>query len=373
MGRSRGWSLAGAAAGGDAVRLTTVDAAKGERQHVYRKSADGRNVLFTVAARPRTSPSCAGRRRSRTVLATRSRAFRALGASRILGRAAGTALGCSLRSPAHVNCRHTGRARIELNTTGDTIVSYDVSTTAPDLLVRRHVRRRLRDRHRRSRRPADSGCRRARLVGHRCRPVAPAAVAEVGQPTARSGCSISTGALSPPRSRRRSPQPLWLSDGERFLISRDRPTRGSARSSSSGSTAAPRSSGLSRPIRHGRRSASPDGRFVAITHEDRRDRNDIMVYDRLSSETNRSSPASTTKTPAFSPDGSLLATPRTMGGARSTCGRPGPGGSTRSRTMAAPDRSGRATAASSSTPQATDDAGRDRARAALLGERSAIS
>jgi len=123
--------------------------------------------------------------------------------------------------------------------------------------------------------------------------------------------------------------PLWLSDGERFLISRgvldgDRQIM-EQRVDGGGAAESLIRTGFGALGE----SVSADGRFVALTHDDRRDRNDILVHDFERRET---TPFLATEYdedhPAFSPDGSLLAYAANDSGRSEIYVRPfpGPGG-----------------------------------------------
>jgi Tol biopolymer transport system component len=123
--------------------------------------------------------------------------------------------------------------------------------------------------------------------------------------------------------------PLWLADGERFLISRDA-AEGNRQVSEQridgGDTA---ETAVRTDFGTLAESVSADGRYIALTHDDRRDRNDILVHDRRSGET---TPFLTTQYdedhPAFSPDGTLLAYAANDSGRSEVYVRPfpGPGG-----------------------------------------------
>ena len=124
--------------------------------------------------------------------------------------------------------------------------------------------------------------------------------------------------------------PLWMADGESFLISQDtvealRRQVLRARVDGGGEPETLVSADFSALAE----SVSSDGRFVVLTHDDRRDRNDIFVLDRSTGEIR---PFLVTDYdedhPALSPDGTLLAYAANDSGRSEVYVRPfpGPGG-----------------------------------------------
>ena len=222
----------------------------------------------------------------------------------------------------------------ELNTTGDTIVSFDVSDNGTliyslggmfggdftvDLVDRRGQRSPVIEEHASWGQPRLSPDGRQLLLRRAAQPDCSLWLFDFERRSlSRLGLD---GDLH---------NPLWLADRERFLISRDA-SDGTHRQvfeeriDGGGALA----SVVKADFGALAESVSADGRYIALTHDDRRDRNDILVHDRESGETR---PFLATQYdedhPAFSPDGSLLAYAANDSGRSEVYVRPfpGPGG-----------------------------------------------
>jgi serine/threonine-protein kinase len=327
-----------ASAGGEASRLTTVDFAKGERGHVYPQILpDGRSVLFTVVSEARKDlavvPLAGGAPRTVLANAARGRFLRSghlVYWDELRGRLAVTRFDGDRLAAAGTPVE----LEIELNTTGDSVVSYDVSDNGTlvyslggmfggdftvELVDRRGQRTPVVEERASWGQPRVSPDGRQLLVRRSAQP----------------DCSLwlfdfDRRSLSRLGLEGDLHNPHWLADGERFLIGRDT-SDGSNRQ-----VFEQRIDGGGAPERVVKtdfgaqaESVSADGRFVAITHDDRRDRNDILVLDRRSGELH---PFLATEYdedhPAFSPDGSLIAYAANDSGRSEVYVRPfpGPGG-----------------------------------------------
>ena len=327
------WRVQGA--GGEATRLTTVDLAKGERGHVYPQILPGgRTVLYTIVSETGMAgaavPLAGGA--PRVVLANAGRGRYVRSGHLVYWDEPGGRLVAARFDPEKLALAGAPvELGFELNTTGDTIVSFDVSDSGTLIysyggmfggdftvdVVDRHGQR-------------------TPVVEER---------ASWGQPrvspngrqlllrrSAQPDCSLwlfdfDRRSLSRLGLDGDLHNPLWLAGGERFLIARD------------ASDGIPRQvfeqgiDGGDAPQRVVRtdfgalaESVSADGRYLALTHDDRRDRNDILVFDRESGAT-RSFLATEYDEdhPAFSPDGSLIAYAANDSGRSEVYVRPFPG------------------------------------------------
>ncbi|KAB2962770.1 MAG: hypothetical protein F9K18_09390 [Thermoanaerobaculia bacterium] len=326
-------------AGGEAVRLTTVDASRGERAHTYpQRLPDGRNVLLTVLGETQNGvavvPLAGGT--PRTLLANASRG-RVVPSGHLIfwdelrGRLTAVAFDPDRLAVTGVPFE----LGIELNTSSDAVVSFDVS---------------------------DDGTLVYSLGGMFGGDFTIEIVDRAGQPTPLIAELASWGQprVSPDGERlllRRAAQPdcslwlfdlrrhslarlgvdgdnhnpLWLAAGESLLSSRqdfgrlDRQVYRVALDGGGPPEGIVVNAGFSAQAE----SVSPDGRFLALTHDNRRDRNDIYIHDRQSGETR---PFLVTEFdedfPAFSPDGTLLAYAANDSGRNEVYVRPfpGPGG-----------------------------------------------
>ncbi len=322
-------------AGGEAARLTTVDVAQGERAHVYPQILpEGRSILFTVVSEARKDlavvPATGGAPRTLLANAARGRFLRSghlVYWDELRGRLAAVRLDADrlavVGPPVELE--------FELNTTGDTIVSFDVSDNGTliyslggmfgsdftvDLVDRRGQRSPVIEEHASWGQPRLSPNGRQLLLRRSAQPDCSLWLFDFDRRSlSRLGLD---GDLH---------SPLWLADGDRFLISRDA------------------SDGTNRQVFEQRidgggalekvartefgalaESVSADGRFVAMTHDDRRDRNDILLLDRRSGEVRSFlSTEYDEDHPAFSPDGSLLAYAANDSGRSEIYVRPFPG------------------------------------------------
>ena len=325
-------------AGGEATRLTTVDAAQSERAHVYPQVLpDGRTVLFTTVGEARNDlaivPVAGGGPRRLLANAARGRFVRSghlVYWDELRGRL--SAVRFDLERLATVGA--PVELGFELNTTGDTIVSFDVSDNGTlvysfggmfggdftvDIVDRRGQR---------------SSVVEERASWGQPR-VSPSGKQILLRRSAQPDCSLWLYDLER-RSLTRLGldgdlhNPLWLADDERFLISRD---VSDGRDRQVFEQRIDGGGGLERRIETDvgsqAESVSADGRFVALTYDDRRDRNDIFVHDR---ESGKTTPFLTSEYdedhPAFSPDGTLLAYAANDSGRSEVYVRPfpGPGG-----------------------------------------------
>ena len=325
-------------AGGEATRLTTVDSARNERAHLYPQILpDGRSVLFTAVGENHQEiavvPLAGGAVRPVLANAERGRFVRS-GHLVFWDKPAGRLAVVAMKPDSFTVVGAPVELGFELNTTGDTIVSFDVSDNGTlvyslggmfgaDFTVERIDRQGQRTPV--VEEPASWGQPRLSPDGRQL----------LLRRAAQPDCSIwlfdfDRRSLSRLGIDGDLHNPLWLADGERFLISRDA------------------SDGIDRQVFEARidgggvlesvlktdfgavaEAASTDGRYVAFTHDDRRDRNDIFVRDRDGGEIR---PILATEFdedhPAFSPDGSLLAYAANDSGRSEVYVRPfpGPGG-----------------------------------------------
>jgi len=325
-------------AGGEAVRLTTADASRGERAHAYPQLLpDRENVLFTILGETQNGlavVALAGGP-TRPLLANASRG-RVVPSGHLVywddlrGRLTVAAFDpdrlALAGAPAEVG--------IELNTTGDAVVAFDVSDDGTLVYSLGGM---------------FGGDFTVEIVDRSGQPTP--VIAELGswgQPrvspdgrqlllrrAAQPDCSLWLFDLERHSLARLgvdgdNHNPLWLANGETLLTSRQ----------GSGSVerqvyelrldgGAPLASVARAGFSAQAEAASPDGRFLALTHDNRRDRNDIYLYDRQSGETR---PLLVTEfdedLPAFSPDGALLAYSANDSGRNEVYVRPfpGPGG-----------------------------------------------
>jgi serine/threonine-protein kinase len=327
-----------AATGGEARRLTTLDPGKAERAHAYPQIlADGRHVLFTIIGVTQNTlasvPLEGGAIRAILPDAARGRVLPS-GHLVFWDQPRGRLNAVRFDADRLAVAGKAAELGIELNTTGDTTVSYDVSDNGTliyslggmfggDFTVETVDRAGLR-------RP---------LVEE---------VASWGQPrvspngrelllrrAAQPDCSLWLFDLDR-RSLSRLGldgdlhNPLWLADGERLLVSRDTVDSLHRRifEQRIDGGGAPRTL-VQADFSALAESVSPDGRFVALTHDSRRDRNDILIHDL---RTGATTPFVATDRdedyPAFSPDGGLIAYAADDSGRSEVYVRPfpGPGG-----------------------------------------------
>ena len=276
-------------AGGEAQRLTSVDAAKGERAHLYPQILpDGRSVLFTVVSAARKEvavvPLAGGA--SRTVLANAARGRFAHSGHLVYWDETGGRLAAVRFDPDRLAAVGTPtELGFELNTTGDTIASFDVSDNGTliyslggmfggdftvDLVDRRGQRSPVIEEHASWGQPRLSPDGRQLLLRRAAQPDCSLWLFDFDRRSlSRLGLD---GDLH---------NPLWLADRERFLISRD------ASDGSHRQVFEERIDGggaLESVVKADfgalAESVSADGRYIALTHDDRRDRNDILVHDR---------------------------------------------------------------------------------------------
>ncbi len=324
--------------GGEAQRLTSAQPERGERAHAYPQILpDGRNVLFTIVGEVGNSVALApldgGAPRTLLVNAARGRVLTSghlvywdetrgrLSAARFdLARLA------TASAPVELG--------IELNTTGDTIVSFEVSDNGTlvyslggmfgadftvELVGRDGRRSTVVDEHASWGQPRVSPNGRQLLLRRSAQPYCSLWLFDLGRR------SLSRLGLEGDNHN-----PLWMADGEGFLISQDTveaPRREVLRARVDGggepeTLVSADFSALAEAV-------SADGRFVVLTHDDRRDRNDIFVLDRSTGEIR---PFLVTDYdedhPALSPDGTLLAYAANDSGRSEVYVRPfpGPGG-----------------------------------------------
>ncbi len=322
-------------ASGEAQRLTTVDSASGERAHVYPQILpDGRTVLFTIVSEARKDlavvPLAGGAPRTLLANAARGRFVRS-GHLVYWDEPGGRLAAVRFDLDRLVGVGTPIELSFELNTTGDTIVSFDVSDNGTlvyslggmfggdftvDIVDRRGQRSPVVEERASWGQPRLSPSGRQLLLRRSAQPDCSIWLFDFDRRSfSRLGLD---GDLH---------NPLWLADGERFLISRD------ASDGSNRQVFEERIDGggaLQRVVKADfgalAESVSADGRYIAVTHDDRRDRNDILVHDRESGETR---PFLATEYdedhPAFSPDGRLLAYAANDSGRSEVYVRPFPG------------------------------------------------
>ncbi|HSM12548.1 MAG TPA: protein kinase [Thermoanaerobaculia bacterium] len=302
--------------GGEPVRLTTVDRSRGERAHVYPQVLpNARDVVYSVvgsqANRVAAVPLAGGPERTLVDSAVRGRYVRSghlVYFDEARGRLTAVAFDLDRLAPAGA----PGELGFELATTGDGIVSYDVSDNGTlvyalggffgeDFTIER----------------VDRSGRMTTLLEERAswaQPrVSPDGRDVLLRRAAQPDCSLWLYDLDRKSLSRLGPEgdhhdPEWLPGGDRFLISRQ--VRGERREVLVGSL----EQGLD-PQEYVTtdfgalaRSVTPDGRFVALTYDDRRDRNDILLADRETGEVRELLASRYDEDhPAFSPDGKLLA------------------------------------------------------------------
>jgi serine/threonine protein kinase/Tol biopolymer transport system component len=325
-------------AGGEATRLTTVDMAKGERAHLYPQILpDGRSVLYTAVSEARKDlaavPLAGGAARAVLGNAARGRFVRS-GHLVYWDEPRGRLSAMRFDADRLATAGPPVELEIELNTTGDSIVSFDVSDNGTlvyslggmfgadftvELVDRRGQRTPVVEERASWGQPRVSPDGRQLLIRRSAQPDCSLWLFDFDRRSlSRLGLD---GDLHSPQ---------WLADGERFLIGRD------ASDGSNRQVFEQRIDGagaLERVVRTDfgsqAESVSVDGRFVAITHDDRRDRNDILILDRQSGEIRPFLASEYDEDhPAFSPDGSLVAYAANDSGRSEVYVRPfpGPGG-----------------------------------------------
>ena len=303
--------------GGAAVRLTTVDAAAGERLHTYPQILpDGRHVLFTVqSTRPSVVaavPLAGGPPRQLIAGAVRGR-YLASGHLAYFDDATARLAAVPFDLGALAPRGSPVFFEILLATSGDAVPAFEVSEngtlvystgtqSADDLTVERI------DRH---------GVLTA-LVAERgswAHPrVSPDGRRILLRRAARPDCSIwlldvGRGALQRVALDGDNHTPLWLGDGAHFLASRqtaERRDRHAVRARLDGDAAPEPVAPVDFPAVA--ESVSADGRFVALSRDGHRGRNDVFVFDADLGRTTALLAADYDEDlPAFSPDGRLLA------------------------------------------------------------------
>jgi len=302
--------------GGEPVRLTTVDRSRGELAHVYPQVLpNGRDVLYSVvgseANRVAALPLAGGPERSLVDNAVRGRYVRSghlIYFDEARGRLTAVAFDLDRLAPTGAPVE----LGFELESTGDGIVSYDVSDNGTlvfalggyfgeDFTIER----------------VDRSGRMTTLVEERAswaQPrVSPDGRFVLLRRAAQPDCSLwlydlERRSLSRLGSEGDYHNPEWLPEGDRFLISRQ--VHGERRKilvGSLGEGVDPREY-VATDFGALARSVTPDERFVALTHDDRRDRNDILLADRETGAVRELLASRYDEDhPAFSPDGRLLA------------------------------------------------------------------
>jgi eukaryotic-like serine/threonine-protein kinase len=300
--------------GGAAQRLTTVDAARGERRHIYPQILpDGSSVLFTAVSVERREivvvPLAGGA--PRVLLGNAERGLYVRSGHLVYWDWSGGRLAAVAMDAERLTVKGTPvTLDFELNTTGDTVASFDVSSNGTlvyslggvlggDFTVEQVDRR------------GQWSPLIAEPASWSQPRLSPDGRQLLLRVAAQPECSIwlfdfERRALSRLGLDGDLHNPLWLADGEGFLVSRQAPNADrQVFESRSGDTLA----GVFEAEFSARaETVSADGRYIAVTYDDRRDRNDILVHDRARGETR---PFLATEFdedhPAFSPDGSLLA------------------------------------------------------------------
>lgn len=322
------------AEGGEPHRLTSIDRDSGERLHVYPQVLPGsHDIIFTIIGSQQkviaTVPVTGGPPRTLVTNAARGRVVRSghlVYWDEPRGRLSAVAF-----DPTQLAI--TGppvELGIDLAATGDAIVSYDVSDTGTlvyslggyfgeDFTVEL----------------VDRSGRMTTLVEERASWAQPRVSPDgrfiLLRQAMQPDCSLwlfdrhreSLSRLDPEGDNH---NPLWLPSGDRFLVSRE--SRGDFRKVLLGSLDGGFEPREFVPTEFGAlaESVSPDLRFVALTYDNRRDRNDIFLCDR---ETGEAKPFLATEYdedhPAFSPDGTLLAYAANDTGRSEVYVRPFPG------------------------------------------------
>jgi len=324
--------------GGEAERLTTVAPGGGERAHAYPQILpDGRHVLYTTVGEVQNGvtliPLAGGT--PRTLLANAARG-RVLPSGHLVfwdeprGRLSAVRFDLTRQAPVGAPVE----LGIDLNTTGDTLVSFDVSDNGTlvyslggmfggdfsvELVGRDGQRSTVVDEHASWGQPRVSPDGKQVLLRRAAQPY----------------CSLwlfdlERRSLSRLGLEGDNHNPLWLADGESFLISQDtveslRRQVLQVRVDGAGAAETVARAGFGALAE----AVSADGRYVVLTHDDRRDRNDILVLDR---RTGKTQPYLVTDYdedhPALSPDGTLLAYAANDSGRSEVYVRPfpGPGG-----------------------------------------------
>ena len=321
------------ATGGEAQRLTTVDAARGERAHLYPQIlADGENVLFTLRGEARDEivvvPLAGGAPRR---VATNASRGRVVGSGHLVywdevrGRlnavrvAAGTL--ALVGAPVELG--------IELNTTGDATVSFDVSDNGTlvysyggmfggdfvvDLVDRRGQRTPLIEEVASWGQPRVSPSGRQVLLRRAAQPDCSLWLFDLDRRSlSRLGLD---GDLH---------NPLWRADGESYLVSRGG-ADGQRQILEQRLDGGPPETLVNPGFGALGEAVSADGRFIAVTHDDRRDRNDVQIYDAQRGEIEPFLVSEYDEDhPAFSPDGAWLAYAGNDSGRSEVYVRPFPG------------------------------------------------
>ncbi len=330
------WRIA--ARGGEPARVTAIDRTAGERQHIYPQILpDGRNVLFSIVGERQNSiavvPLDGGAPRRLIPDALRARYVHSghlVYWDFTSGRV--NAIPFDLRRLALAG------AAVELDfvaaATGDQVPAFDVSDNGTlvysisgqlddDFTVERIDR---------------SGRMTPMLSEHGswAQPrLSPDGRVLLLRRAAQPDCSLWLFDLVRHSLQRLSIEgdthnPLWLPDGERFLVSLQTPgrTNRQVHEQSLDNAAAPAIFAATDFAANGE-SVSADGRYLALTLDGRRERNDILVFDR---QTGRTTPLLTSDYdedhPAISPDGRFLAYAANDSGRSEVYVRPfqGPGG-----------------------------------------------
>ncbi len=320
-------------AGGEPVRLTTVDAAQGERQHVYPQVLpDGRNVLYSIVGEVQSSvalvPLAGGASRPLLSSATRAR-YVPSGHLVYWDESRGRLSAVPFDLDRLAASGRPAELGLDLATTGDAIVSYDVSEEGTlvysrtgqfgdDFTVER----------------TDRNGRGTPLLAERAswaQPrVSPDGKTLLIRRSAQPDCTLwrldlERGSLSRLGVEGDAHNPLWMPDGERILVSLTAAMGVGSRQvvemrvDGAGSPTPLQKTGFAANAE----AVSPDGRFVALTRDGRRERNDIFVHDRQSGETKPFLDTGFDEDhPAISPDGTLIAYAANDSGRREVYVRP---------------------------------------------------
>jgi len=321
--------------GGQPARLTAVDPQQGERRHAYPQILpDGRNVLYTVIGEVQNGVAVVSLEGgpSRQLVANSARA-RYLPTGHLVywddprGRLSAVRFDLDRLAVEGMPVE----LGIDLASTGDTIPAFDVSDNGTlvysigaqfgdDFTVE----------------VADRGGLVTTVVAERASWAQPRVSPDGRQVllrrAAQPDCTLWLFDLERQSLSRLAldgdvHNPIWLADGERILVSAQahgRSDRQILEQQIDGGT--PPARLVTTDFAPLAEAVSGDGRFVAVTRDARRDRNDIFVFDRQTGET---TPFLATEYdedhPAFSPDGALLAYAANDTGRSEVYVRPFPG------------------------------------------------